>query len=441
MQLETSYPFCSLCKRELTSYSFESGPVAKLCEECRGLIRTAFRRDSPQAIAASAGVLPLSGIATYVQSNGSAVSCEQAPSPRFFDDFSAHSDTSAQSKPAGVPDVDHESFEMHFEDEPSAEIESEANSLDAVVLESTEHQTFFSEEQPAAIESESQFLDVPALESTDHQDETLVAMAPSSESDHSELSELHTSLADIGNDAFADFSKMPAVPDEQVPEEVQNTLPVTETAPADPWEDPLPAWDYSRAEWPVLMGPPRERSFAKFKLPAALLLILALGAGFYYLIYPQISRDQPPADNAVLPERAVESLAPAHKPAEPVAQSQAPSTSSDAPASEQAQPQQNPVREASAATETSNAKGRFALQAAAFPTQAGADELAQKLKSAGVPSYVVSADLPRRGTWFRVRVGRFNTAEDAQRFAGEAQLRAKSAGMSLQLIVSQYEQP
>jgi cell division protein FtsN len=58
-----------------------------------------------------------------------------------------------------------------------------------------------------------------------------------------------------------------------------------------------------------------------------------------------------------------------------------------------------------------------------------------------VPSYVVSADLARRGRWFRVRVGRFNTAEDAQKFAKEAQLRAKAAGMSLQLIVSQYEQP
>jgi cell division protein FtsN len=58
-----------------------------------------------------------------------------------------------------------------------------------------------------------------------------------------------------------------------------------------------------------------------------------------------------------------------------------------------------------------------------------------------VPSYVVSADIARRGRWFRVRVGRFNSAEDAQRFAGEAQQRAKAAGISLQLVVSQYDEP
>jgi cell division protein FtsN len=51
----------------------------------------------------------------------------------------------------------------------------------------------------------------------------------------------------------------------------------------------------------------------------------------------------------------------------------------------------------------------------------------------------VSADLPRRGKWFRVRVGRFNSADDAQKFAAEAQNRAKAAGLSLQLIGCQFD--
>jgi cell division protein FtsN len=96
---------------------------------------------------------------------------------------------------------------------------------------------------------------------------------------------------------------------------------------------------------------------------------------------------------------------------------------------------------ATATKEDSSAQGHFALQAASFPDRAAADEFAERLKAAGVPSYIVSIDLPRRGTWFRVRIGRFNTAEDAQKFAAEAQLRARATGMSLELIVSRYDQP
>jgi cell division septation protein DedD len=100
-----------------------------------------------------------------------------------------------------------------------------------------------------------------------------------------------------------------------------------------------------------------------------------------------------------------------------------------------------PPASQSTPTEPVNVDGKFALQAAAFSTQSEAEALAHNLKEAGVPSYVVSANLARRGKWFRVRVGRFNTAEDAQKFAGQAQLRARSAGMSLQLMVVPYEQP
>src|SRR6185369_12171905 len=88
-----------------------------------------------------------------------------------------------------------------------------------------------------------------------------------------------------------------------------------------------------------------------------------------------------------------------------------------------------------------NGNGKYSLQAASFPNIAAANEFAQKLKGARIPSYVISTDLKRRGTWFRVRVGRFNTPEDAQRFAAEAQLRAKAVGMSLQLITCQFDQP
>lgn len=430
MKLETGHPICSLCKLELASFAFESGPGTKLCAGCRGLIQTALRRGEPQTVVASAGA-QLGGVATpylpSAQSNASTVAHSGTSSPGFFEDFSAFSDVSEQSQPIESSNPSYESFEMHFEDKPSAASDSEAT--------------------PA---------EQPVLESTQQYDETPVANAPSSEAIHSELSDLRLSLSENGNAKDQSFTAAPAeqaIPADYVSHEIHDTQPLTEPAPADPWEDPLPAWDYSRSEWPVLMGPPRERSFAKFKVPFAVALMLAFGAGFYYLIYPQISRDRPLAANSFSSDGQPEPHAAAQKPSEPAqpVQSPEPSTASDAPASAQAQPEQKLIRDSGVASETGasgagasgagNAHGRFALQAASFPAQAGADELAQKLRSAGVPSYVVSADLARRGRWFRVRVGRFNSAEDAQRFAGEAQQRAKAAGILLQLVVSQYDQP
>jgi cell division protein FtsN len=430
MKLETGHPICSLCKLELTGFAFESGPGARLCEGCRSLIQTALRRAEPQTVVASAGVQLSSVAPSYLpsalpsaQRNGSGIAHTEAISPAYFEDFSAFSDDAHQSQPIESSNLGYESFEMHFDDGPSAAMESEATPIEEPVVESTQlHQ-------------------IP------------LPHAQSSEAIGSESIDPRLSASDKGNateQSFTTATAEHAISADNASDKTHDTQPLTEAAPSDPWEDPLPAWDYSRSEWPVLMGPPRERSFAKFKVPFAVALMLVFGAGFYYLIYPLISRARPPAATSLStgqPEPA------AQKPTDPTqpVQRQEPSTPSEAPASEPAQPEQKLVRDSgvrsgteaseSSANGAGNAQGRFALQAASFPTQAGADELAQKLRSAGVPSYVVSADLARRGRWFRVRVGRFNSAEDAQRFAGEAQQRAKAAGISLPLVVSQYDQP
>lgn len=446
MKLETGHPICSLCKLELTGFAIESGPGARLCTGCRGLIQTALRRAEPQTVVASAGVQLSSVAPSYLpgalpgpNGNGSRIAHTEAISPAYFEDFSAFSEASEQSQPIEASNQDYESFKMHFDDEQSAALDSEATPVEEPVLESTQS-----------------YVETPA------------ANAPSSEVINSQLSDIRLSIADNGNvsessdnghpeqQSFTTATAELAIPADNDSDETHDTQPLTEAAPADPWEDPLPAWDYSRSEWPVLMGPPRERSLAKFKVPLAVALVLLFAAGFYYLIYPQISRERPLAANPFSSGKS-EPRAAAQEPSEPAqpVQSQAPSsTPSEAPASEAAkpeQPEQRLVRDSgvpsgaavseSGANGSGNAQGRFALQAASFPTQAGADELAQKLRSAGVPSYVVSADLARRGRWFRVRVGRFNSADDAQRFAGEAQQRAKAAGISLQLVVSQYDQP
>lgn len=193
-------------------------------------------------------------------------------------------------------------------------------------------------------------------------------------------------------------------------------------------EAELPEWDYSQGEWPVLLSPAGHNPLARFKTALFVVAVLAVSAAFYFFVLPTFQEQHP---KPTAQERA--SVIP--KPAVSDADSQNARTSQTPPSSSQTPTEPYKVGEAV------NAHGKFALQAAAFLSQTEADVLADKLKAAGVPSYVVRADLARRGRWFRVRVGRFNTGEEAQRFAAEAQPRAKAAEVSLQLVVVPYEQP
>jgi cell division septation protein DedD len=213
---------------------------------------------------------------------------------------------------------------------------------------------------------------------------------------------------------------------------------VTEETPVrESWEDPLPAWDYSQNEWPVLVGPQR-KSTRSLKATLAVVVPLGLAVAIYIFMHQPVAR-QP---LAITPsDSSAAGRVPAPAEPKPSTAQRAESDSQSRPASSDAQAPASVGSEAATPTEDANAHGKFSLQAAAFPTQAGADQFADKLRSAGVPSYRVNTDLGRRGTWYRVRIGRFNTAEDAQKFASEAQRRANTVGMSLQLMVCQYEQP
>jgi cell division septation protein DedD len=81
------------------------------------------------------------------------------------------------------------------------------------------------------------------------------------------------------------------------------------------------------------------------------------------------------------------------------------------------------------------------LQAASFPNQAAANAFSERLARAGVPAYVVAADIPKRGRWYRVRAGKFATAEEARRYAVEWRQRARAAGIGIDLVTCNYDQP
>lgn len=59
----------------------------------------------------------------------------------------------------------------------------------------------------------------------------------------------------------------------------------------------------------------------------------------------------------------------------------------------------------------------FVIQLFATRSRAEADAEVSRLKSKGITAYVMEAQIPNRGTWYRVRIGTFNSLEEAQDFA------------------------
>jgi cell division septation protein DedD len=138
---------------------------------------------------------------------------------------------------------------------------------------------------------------------------------------------------------------------------------------------------------------------------------------------------------------------PASNPAERAGEAAKPADSTAKPPESSAPAGTTPVKEPEAAPASappalaSNVQPTHSLQAASFPNEAGAKEFAEKLVRAGVPSYILAVDIPRRGRWFRVRVGQFGNAAEASKYALQARQRAKAGGINLDLMVCDYEKP
>jgi cell division septation protein DedD len=403
---------CPLCKRRLPERTVGQAPGTRLCEQCQTIVITAFRGsirtlETLSVVGHDQATVPTPGeqvleedlligekecvddVSPEISSPVSNVSVSQ------FSTFETSEDSSFRFFEEEEPQ-----YRVHREDTESANDHYEAS--------------LYSEK------SLSQF------------DET--DSRPEAES----VTEISKAAEDTASPEAGGILESPAsLPvlnrDNQRDQEFEQE-PVTGVITADPWEEPLPAWDYSQNEWPVLIGP-HKRTVPRERAAIASLVILLVLVLFYLMVYRPANAERRTTDNEIqtgAEERSASSAAREE-------QKQTAQLSSD-----------NNSHSTSAANETvasqsvyenKNGLGKFSLQAAAFPTEAGANEFAEKLKGAGVPSYVVSADVARRGRWFRVRVGRFNSADEAQRFAGEAQLRARTTGLALQLIVCQYEQP
>ncbi|MDY7231640.1 SPOR domain-containing protein [Hyalangium rubrum] len=76
--------------------------------------------------------------------------------------------------------------------------------------------------------------------------------------------------------------------------------------------------------------------------------------------------------------------------------------------------------------------GAFTLQLSAFQTREEADRFVARLRDRGYAPYIVAAEVPKKGTWYRVRMGSFPSRDAATRyladFKRETQLDAFVAG-------------
>ena len=80
--------------------------------------------------------------------------------------------------------------------------------------------------------------------------------------------------------------------------------------------------------------------------------------------------------------------------------------------------------------------GKFSLQIASYKESSQAEELMQKLKGQGFSALrLVQGDVPGKGRYFRVRMGRFKTRTQAEQF--KRQLMIEHALDTLLVIVDQ----
>lgn len=187
--------------------------------------------------------------------------------------------------------------------------------------------------------------------------------------------------------------------------------------------------NFAPMDFPVLVRGTDGNKLARLRLPLAVALLAGSSVAGYFVIY----RPSTQAPQSI--ERLSQQLGSAR------AGSQQPALQTKGEAEPGIVSAHGDTNSASAQAPNESLEGRYSLQAAAFPNEAGANDFCERLKRSGVPAYVVSAEIAGRGKWFRVRVGRFESTQKADRFASEARIRARASGLNLQLIVSSYDKP
>jgi cell division septation protein DedD len=228
----------------------------------------------------------------------------------------------------------------------------------------------------------------------------------------------------------------------------------------------FPQDSFQFTESTIVMTPPRKARGGLAKVLAVLALLVAFAGASYYFLGDllrdymrerggqQTAKADPPAATApttapanaskpaVVPTSAAKPADSTPQPAGsqtpklasssvPAAATPAPAKPTPQPTAETAgKPQSQPVGHS-----VGQSDGSLTVQVGAYNDAGQASERAAKLKAAGVEARVVKAQIPGKGTWYRVQAGRFTNQTEAGRYRQE--IIAK--GVAKEAIVTGYQ--
>lgn len=222
-------------------------------------------------------------------------------------------------------------------------------------------------------------------------------------------------------DRPASFEPVPSVAEAAQPVEFGAASAPTRMTAAEMALNPQRAWVAPDVQAPE----PRSR-FGLLALAAVLVVAVCLGLAWQFVLKdliigrPAVTSPgiaaTPPASPA--PDSAASTPVSTPPPAD------APKTPDSAPPATVATPD--------APSKPSGESGGFTIQIRSSPNESDARQFAESLKAAGFDAYVMRADLGAKGIWYRVRVGRFESREEAQREIGKLRSNAKATEAIIQ---------
>lgn len=67
----------------------------------------------------------------------------------------------------------------------------------------------------------------------------------------------------------------------------------------------------------------------------------------------------------------------------------------------------------------SGSEGKYTVQVASFPDRASAEDMEREFKAKRYPAYTEEVEIPGKGTWYRVKIGKFTTESEANRYGND----------------------
>ena len=212
------------------------------------------------------------------------------------------------------------------------------------------------------------------------------------------------------------FEPVPGAVEPAPPEEFNKSGPSRMTA-AEMAINPQRAWVAPDVQAPE----PRSRH-GLLALAAVLVVAVCLGLAWQFVLKDFIvgrpSATSPGASATTPPSPTPTPESGTTTPAPSPPQVEAPKTADPAVST--------PVATPEVPSKPTGDSGGFTIQIRSSPNESDAKQFADSLKAGGFDAYVMRADLGTKGIWYRVRVGRFNSREEAQREIGKLRSSAKA---------------